>query len=1170
MNKWGLIFLVLCFSAFLKEAKSQNISNEGKEFWAVFPSHDPSVDPATNQPALANITIYVTAKENSLVTVRCGSAIPQTKPIPANTAVPFVVSRAEAYIAQTEANNNAPYKNRGIHIEVSNGYPKVAVYAHIFAGFRSAASLILPVESLGQKYMSMNYIQTLGGNNLLTLVATEDNTKLLINDNGNIKEVDFKVAGEVFQYMAVSGRDLTGVTVEVDPSSPENCNKRFAAFSGSTSVSIGCVDMPDLSRDPLFQQLYPTASWGKEYGIAPFINRRYIARILAEENNTIVRIDGVVVDTLDRGEYHTTGEKINPMFVSASKRISVAQYSLTQKCSGINGFLMAGDPEMVLLNPIEFNIKAVTMFSSTKEAIDERYINVIIKTKARNSFKIDGVSNQNDWKPFPSNPEYSYKQIPITAESSNLTASEGFNAIAYGFGNAESYGYSAGTNLAANNYLLVNNTVTNNDAPNACIDQPSNFKIILPYVAKSISWQLNNEQVVNGSLNFIETTTSTGEKAYEYSFNQNRVFSELGTQRMRVLADAPNSSNCLGGIIEYNFEFEVYPIPTVDFSLDALSCPDSDLPFTDRSNSNIPDKPMNKWLWDFGDGETSTEQNPKHLYKQGGEYTVTLFAGLDDGCMSEMVKKITIAPKINAGFQVAAQGCVNTDLVLTDQSSVASGTLVKWTWDFGDGKTPVIRTSKDPFGYQYTQPGTYTITLVAETANGCVSLPAQHEVIIYDLSKSDFLLPEVCAEDDLAIFINKSGDGQGNTAGLTFTWDFGDPASGTANTSVQVNGSHKYGAAGQYIVTLTVKNTSGCSTVLKKNFTVNGSQITADFDILSPTTTCGNKVIMVKNNSSVNSGVITKIAWYMDVVNRPNDAVIDEEPEPGEEYEYLYPNFTTPFPKVVTIRLIAYSGTKCSEIIEKQITLQPSPILVFDYMPDVCLNIEKFTVTQTRETLGVSGQSSLTGPGIDKDGKFNPVLAGVGTHTLIFGYTTADGCTDTLRQTITVNPIPILTIDSEIYVLAGGRKKIIASAAGDGLTFKWSPSIGLDRDDVLNPTVSGEEDMEYTLTVSSAQGCTIVKHIKLNVLPSIKPSNAFSPNGDGANDTWVLEYLDTYPDVTVEIFTRQGVRIFYSKGYAVPFDGNFKNEALPVGTYYYIINPNNKKKSITGSLTILR
>ena len=1160
----------MSFSACLKDARSQSISNEGMEFWAVFPSHDPSIDPVTRLPALANITIYVTAKSRSLVTVRCGSANPITEWIPANTAVPFEVDRTQAYIDQTEANSNGPHNNRGIHIEVHNGYPKVAVYAHIFAGFRSAASLILPVEALGQKYLSMNYDQVAGGNSLLTLVATENDTRLLINDNGNVKVVDFKNAGEVFEYMAVSGRDLTGVSVEVDPNSPDNCNKRFAAFSGSTSVSIGCIGQRDLSRDPLFQQLYPTSSWGKNYGVAPFLNRRYIARILAEEDNTLVRIDGRDSTVLDRGEEYTTPEMIAPIFISANKKISVAQYSLTQKCSGLNGFLMAGDPEMLLLNPVEFNIKDVTMFSSEAEAIDERYINVIIRTRARNTFKIDGVAVLDGWRTFPSNPEYSYRQLPTTATSSNLTASEGFNAIAYGFGNAESYAYSAGTNLAANNYLLVNNKITDVDAPNACVGQPSNFKIILPFIAKSINWQLNDEASVDGSLTYEVVTTATGETAYQYSLDIEREFTVLSTQRMKVIAEAPNNNNCLGGNIEYNFEFDVYPIPTTDFSLDALACPDANLTFTDRSNSNLPDKPINKWLWDFGDGGTSTDQNPVHLYEQGGEYTVTLFAGLDDGCMTETIKTITIAPKISAKFDVAKTGCINTDLLLTDQSTVAAGNIVKWIWDFGDGNAQVVRTDKNPFNYQYTQLGTYKITLIAETANGCVSLSTESEVTIYDLSKSDFLLPEVCSEDDLATFINTSGDNQGNTDGLTFRWDFGDPTSGSQNTSTQVNGTHKYQVAGNYTVTLTVTNTSGCSSSVVKELTVNGSQITADFAILSPTTTCGNKIVMVKNNSSVNYGRITKIAWYMDVVNRPNDVIVDDEPEPGEEYEYLYPNFTTPVPKVVTIRLVAYSGAKCSMIIEKQINLQPSPILVFSNIPNLCLNGDKYTITEAQETLGLSGQSVITGTGIDTDGRFSPLLAGVGVHKLTFAFTTSEGCTDTISQNVTVSPIPEVTIDDNIFILSGGRRKIEATAAGDGLTFKWSPSTGLDRDDILNPTIAGEMDTEYTLTITNAQGCFVVRRIRVNVLAGIKPPNAFSPNGDGANDTWVLEYLDTYPDVTVEIFTRLGVRIFYSKGYTQPFDGNFKNEALPIGTYYYIINPNNKNKIITGSLTILR
>ena len=71
---------------------------------------------------------------------------------------------------------------------------------------------------------------------------------------------------------------------------------------------------------------------------------------------------------------------------------------------------------MVMLNPVEFNIKSVTLFSSTLEAISERYINVCIKTTAAPSFKINGLAPANGtWTVIPSNPEYAYIQVKITA-----------------------------------------------------------------------------------------------------------------------------------------------------------------------------------------------------------------------------------------------------------------------------------------------------------------------------------------------------------------------------------------------------------------------------------------------------------------------------------------------------------------------------------------------------------------------------------------------------------------------------------------------------------------------------------------------------------------------------------------------------------------------------------
>ena len=81
---------------------------------------------------------------------------------------------------------------------------------------------------------------------------------------------------------------------------------------------------------------------------------------------------------------------------------------------------------------------------------------------------------------------------------------------------------------------------------------------------------------------------------------------------------------------------------------------------------------------------------------------------------------------------------------------------------------------------------------------------------------------------------------------------------------------------------------------------------------------------------------------------------------------------------------------------------------------------------------------------------------------------------------------------------------------------------------------------------------------------------AFTPNGDGVNDTWNIKYLDQYPNATVEVFNRYGERVYFSNKYPVPWDGTYKGANLPAGTYYYIINPNSGRKALSGYVAIIR
>jgi gliding motility-associated-like protein len=117
---------------------------------------------------------------------------------------------------------------------------------------------------------------------------------------------------------------------------------------------------------------------------------------------------------------------------------------------------------------------------------------------------------------------------------------------------------------------------------------------------------------------------------------------------------------------------------------------------------------------------------------------------------------------------------------------------------------------------------------------------------------------------------------------------------------------------------------------------------------------------------------------------------------------------------------------------------------------------------------------------------------------------------------------------------------------------------------------SPAEDILYTLNVRSADGCTASDNVMVKVLKTPTVPNAFSPNRDGVHDRWEIQYLDSYPGSIVEVFNRYGQKVFESRGYAKPWDGTLNGKDLPIGTYYYIIDPKNGRKPIAGFVDLIR
>ncbi len=445
-------------------------------------------------------------------------------------------------------------------------------------------------------------------------------------------------------------------------------------------------------------------------------------------------------------------------------------------------------------------------------------------------------------------------------------------------------------------------------------------------------------------------------------------------------------------------------------------------------------------------------------------------------------------------------------------------------------------------------------------------------ITVSHLPVAAFITPGICLKDGAALFTNQSTIDDGSEAALKYLWNFGDLTS-PQNTSLLKNPLHAYAAAGNYTITLLV--TSGaCSVTVTKPFTLNGSIPKADFKVSNNSTLCSNQPVAFEDKASVDFGEITRIEWYYDFVNNP--LLVQTDSNPGKRnalpilYPYNYPVFYSPVTRDVTVRMVVYSGLTCADEITISIKLKAVPKAAFNSMEPVCNNINPYQINQGGEVGGVlSGTGIYSGTGINAPGVFSPVVAGSGVHSLTYTYNAANGCSDFKTQSITVYQSPTVT-GGKVEVLEGGQVQLPAIITGNNLTYKWTPPVSLNQDDIAQPLASPSKDINYTIRVTSSQGCSASDIVVVKVFQNPRIPNAFSPNSDGINDVWAIQNLNTYPDATVAIFNRYGQTVFSSIGYSTPWDGKLNGSDLPVGTYYYIIDTKKGRKPVSGSVTIMR
>ncbi|MFY7963394.1 MAG: choice-of-anchor L domain-containing protein [Chitinophagaceae bacterium] len=184
----------------------------------------------------------------------------------------------------------------------------------------------------------------------------------------------------------------------------------------------------------------------------------------------------------------------------------------------------------------------------------------------------------------------------------------------------------------------------------------------------------------------------------------------------------------------------------------------------------------------------------------------------------------------------------------------------------------------------------------------------------------------------------------------------------------------------------------------------------------------------------------------------------------------------------------------------------------------------------------------------------------------------ANGCTTRDTTMVTVYPLPTIDAGLDLYVFGGQPVTINAIASSNVVSFAWSPSFNLSSATILQPTILNPVDTTYKIKVLTTYNCAATDFVKVTVLKDFVIPNVFSPNGDGQNDTWEIKGLENYAGLRLTIFDRYGRKVYETLGYRKSWNGNLNNygKPLPVGTYYYIIDPKNNRPVITGSVTILR
>jgi len=580
----------------------------------------------------------------------------------------------------------------------------------------------------------------------------------------------------------------------------------------------------------------------------------------------------------------------------------------------------------------------------------------------------------------------------------------------------------------------------------------------------------------------------------------------------------------------------VYPNPTSDFTVADVCLEEASI-FQNSSSIATPDN-ISNFTWTFGDGNSSNDENPTHYFLSEGTYNLKLVAQSNNGCLDSMLTTTRVHPKPLADFSVF-DDCVNTAAEFSDNSSIASGSITSWEWNFDDASP--LDPNQNP-SHLYAINATYQPQLIVISDFEC-SDTVSNPTVRFPIPQTNFTSTPDCFYD--SIIFNNTTTIEAPATVTSWIWNFGD---GSAFSSNQ-NQNHLYGAEGNYTVSLIASSNNGCvkdTSILIETYPIPVANFTS-------TTVCENfDATSFTNLSTINNGSITSFFWDFDYLSNTSNL-------PNPTFDYSSPG-------VYNVTLIVTSDYDCKDTLVSPVTVKPKPTA--DMLANVTEGCSPICVDFTDNSTSIANSNIISWSWEFNNGE-NSLIQSPST-CFVNNSNTEDqnftisliagndlGCYDTITNVGLItswhNPIASFSPSPEETNLY--EAEILTSNNSIGAdAFYWDFDNSLTSTE-FEPTVNYGDTGIYNimLAVKTINDCVDTTYNSVLIKPviSIYIPNTFTPDNDGNNDGFIFKgYGIDESSIQFYIFDRWGTLIYYTEG-TNPWDGTYKGVIVNQDTYIY-------------------